>query len=168
MEKKNEKIYTKVWFWFLIAVFCGVLVSTIDCSTKKTTEEPTTDIVEVIGSENQTVNIEKSSYISVSADEILSAYEKDINKTKEKYNQEYIDLSGRFYEAKDHGFLIGPVDKKVSNKYILLFYGYDGQQEDLQKFNTDDKITVKCKMVYCNEELGIACDAISRVEKTAK
>jgi len=112
-------------------------------------------------SENNSVENEKEEkieYISVSAQDLIDALEKNAMKASDAYKGKYLKIKGELGNVDSDGKYIGITTDEITLANIQCYITSDDQKDIIMEKTTGDEITVKgyCKDV--GEILGYSID----------
>lgn len=147
-NSEKKPIYKKVWFWIIVIVIVGAIISSYEQNTTQNTDGKPIE------------------YVSISVDELENVLKNNAAAAKEKYNKQYLEIKGR----------LGVIDADL--KYIGIYsltdsfdltgihctIKNDEQKEIVKTLSTGDTITVKGKITNVGEVLGYYLD-ITEISK---
>lgn len=111
-EKVPQKKKKRVWLWFVV-VFLGIMILGTVVETEEVetpepvaevavTPEPTVEVTEIVE-----VGDSKETPFVLTADELATEIEADIEKAKEKYNGKWVEITGKISGTSNGGIVYG-------------------------------------------------------------
>lgn len=156
--KTKKKIYQKWWFWLIIVFLVIVIIGmTSGSGDENAVSTGNSNTISSASKNNETQSIK---YTKIDIDKLEDALENNAAAAKDKYNGQYLEITGK----------LGVIDSDL--KYISLVsltneWDLTGihctiknneQKEIIKTLNKGDKIVVKGKITNVGEVLGYYLD----------
>ena len=145
---KNKKPIYKRWWFILLVVL--IVLSIIGGLGGTDTDTPTDTPAKV---EEKEPGIEYAEY---TVDELIKDLEKNAASAKDKYDGQYVELTGRLSYVNSDGidFGIKPLESGLWLESVTCYIKDKEQKENVKEHEVEEKITVKGKITDVGEILG--------------
>ena len=145
---KNKKPIYKRWWFILLVVL--IVLSIIGSLGETDTGTPTDTPAKV---EEKEPEIEYAKY---TVDELIKDLNKNAASAKDKYDGQYVELTGRLSYVDSDGryFGIKPLESGLWLESVTCYIKDKEQKENIKGHEVEEKITVKGKITDVGEILG--------------
>lgn len=145
---KNKKPIYKRWWFILLVVL--IVLSIIGGLGGADTDTPTDTPAKV---EEKEPEIEYTEY---TVDELIKDLNKNAASAKDKYDGQYVELTGRlsYVDSDGRHFGIKPLETGLWLESVTCYIKNKEQKENIKEHEVEEKIVVKGKILDVGEILG--------------
>lgn len=154
---KNKKpIYKRVWFIVLIVLLAFIVIGSIggDQSSSPNSNFATEEM--------------QITYTAYNVSELMNDLDGNALKAAEKYQDQYVELTGRLNVIDSNGQYISivPTDSQFAIIGVQCYIQNDEQKTAVMDMSIDDVLVVKGKITDVGEVMGYSLDidTVSKVE----
>lgn len=160
----NKDVFSKWWFWVIVVLACLLVSSVvfvediIQTGEQETTAEETqTDAPETEPSRE---------YMVRTVTQLIADLEANAMNAKEKYEGEYVEITGRVDTIDASGVYIGlyPSDDEWALTGVTCLLKNKKQKEFVRTISTGDIVTVRGKITSVGELMGFSLNIEEFVE----
>ena len=149
---KNKK--SKKWIIAIIAIFI-IIIAITNSGNKKTDTKDTS-----VTTENSKAEEKVIEYTAYDVSELINDLENNALKAENKYNNQYVELTGKLANIDSDGKYISlnPSNNEFTLINVLCYIKNDEQKQKVTELNKGDIITVRGKIKSVGEVMGYSLD----------
>ncbi len=160
----NKDVFSKWWFWVIVVLACLLVSSVVFVEDIIQTGEQETTAEETQTDAPETEPIKE--YMVRTVTQLIADLEANAMNAKEKYEGEYVEITGRVDTIDASGVYIGlyPSDDEWALTGVTCLLKNKKQKEFVRTISTGDIVTVRGKITSVGELMGFSLNIEEFVE----
>jgi lysyl-tRNA synthetase class II len=160
----NRDVFSKWWFWIIVVLACLLVSSVVFVEDIIQTgeQETTAEETQIDAPETEP----SREYMVRTVTQLIADLEANAMNAKEKYEGEYVEITGRVDTIDASGVYIGlyPSDDEWALTGVTCLIKNKKQKEFVRTISTGDIVTVRGKITSVGELMGFSLNIEEFVE----